>query len=105
MDVERVERFAATKLVDVTSKTFGIVVTDRADHKREWVSNLICRNHKVPVKVTREFHTLFDEQSSVDIRLMENLELRRRGERERQYADRPRGTVTAAADARILRSR
>jgi molecular chaperone DnaK (HSP70) len=62
------------KVVNVTSKTFGIVVL-RLQDRKEIVSNLICRNHPVPADVTREYPTLDDDQGTVEIRLMENAEL------------------------------
>ena len=75
MSTEKLKEFAGTILIDVASKTFGIVTTSRADHNHLFVSNLICRNTRVPAAVTKDFCTLYDDQKSVDIRLMENLDL------------------------------
>lgn len=59
---------------NVTSKTFGIVITDQKE--KETVSNLIFRNDKVPSDVTKEFGTVVSNQINVNIRLMEGLELK-----------------------------
>ena len=67
-------KIGQAKLIDVTSKTFGVVVTDPVS-RRESVENLICRNAPVPAQVTRNFGILDDNQASVDVRLMENLAL------------------------------
>ena len=69
-----VKQAADLTIRNVTSKTFGIVVVDQ--RKVEWVANLINRNDPVPKDITRDdFGTLEDNQDSVVIRLMENLEL------------------------------
>ncbi|HET7232067.1 MAG TPA: Hsp70 family protein [Longimicrobium sp.] len=58
------------KMVDVTSKSFGIVVM--TDDDREMVANLILRDHRVPTEVTQQFGTYADGQVQVDLRCMEN---------------------------------
>jgi molecular chaperone DnaK (HSP70) len=62
-----------TTITNVTSKTFGIVAL--YEMRQEKVANLILRNDKVPADVTRMFATVEANQSNVDIRLMEGLEL------------------------------
>ena len=57
-------------MVDVTSKSFGIVVM--TDDDREMVTNLIQRDERVPTEVSREFGTYADAQVQVDLRCMEN---------------------------------
>jgi molecular chaperone DnaK (HSP70) len=61
---------AKRKFTNVCSKGFGIVVTQR-DSKEEFVAFLIHKNTPLPAEVTQEFGTLFDNQSSVELRVME----------------------------------
>jgi molecular chaperone DnaK (HSP70) len=58
------------KMVDVTSKSFGIVVM--TDDDREMVNNLIQRDERVPTEVTRQFGTYAENQVQVSLRCMEN---------------------------------
>ena len=59
-----------TTIVNVSSKSFGIVVMNR-DH-REVVVNLIAKDAPVPAAVTQEFGTYDEGQIQVDLRCMEN---------------------------------
>lgn len=68
-----VDKVAGTRIINVTSKTFGIVALDA--NRMEMVFNLIKRNDPVPAQVTQTFGTVDDNQDSVDVRLMENLDL------------------------------
>lgn len=68
-----VSKAGKTTITNVTSKTFGIVILD--ENEKKMVSNLIFRNDNVPSDVTKEFGTIVQNQSNVDIRLMEGLEL------------------------------
>jgi molecular chaperone DnaK (HSP70) len=95
-----VEKASGTKITNVTSKTFGIVSlvqvslpstarsisttatsathsSSAAGERRvEMVVNLIKRNDPVPADVTQTFGTVEDDQRTVEVRLMENLDLR-----------------------------
>jgi len=64
------QKLVQKKTVDVTSKSFGIVVM--TDDDREMVTNLIQRDQRVPAEVTRQFGTYADDQVQVDLRCMEN---------------------------------
>jgi molecular chaperone DnaK (HSP70) len=71
-----VQKAARTKVSNVTSKTFGVVVRIRERGvDKDMVSNLIRRNDPVPAEKTRQYGTLEANQASVDIRLMEGLGL------------------------------
>lgn len=59
-----------TNIIDVTSKSFGVVTTDGTT-RREQLSNLIFRNDPVPTQVVKQFGTLDDDQDSVEIKIME----------------------------------
>jgi len=64
-----VKRAAETKIADVTSKTFGIVVT--INQQGEKVNNLIRKNDPVPADVCRTFGTREANQEFAQVRLME----------------------------------
>ncbi len=67
-----VEQMAATRVTNVTSKSFGIVVMDPASGE-ERVTNLITVNSQVPIEVSKEFGTHAENQTCADVRCMENL--------------------------------
>ena len=56
---------------NVTPKSFGVVAVD-ANSGRQYVDNLIVVDEKVPAEVTKEYGTLRDGQTSVDVLCMEN---------------------------------
>ncbi len=58
-------------IVDVASKSFGIVVKNPAD-KEKIVYNLIQKNTTVPTNYTRAFYTGVENQEKVMVRIMEN---------------------------------
>ncbi|HEY0014854.1 MAG TPA: Hsp70 family protein [Longimicrobium sp.] len=64
------QKLVDKKMVDVTSKSFGIVVIDEYD--QEVVANLIQRDHRVPTESTQKFGTHAEGQVQVDLRCMEN---------------------------------
>jgi molecular chaperone DnaK len=70
LPVSSVQDLARKKMVDVTSKSFGIVVMTGDD--RERVTNLIQRDARVPTEVTKQFGTYAEGQVQVDLRCMEN---------------------------------
>ena len=72
-----VSKAVKTTISNVTSKTFGILVQFGG---KDVVSNLIFRNDKVPADVTKEYGTVETNQSNVELRLMEGLELIERAE-------------------------
>lgn len=60
------------RISHVASRSFGVVfIADRAT-KREAVRNLIVVEDKLPREVSRSFQTLEDDQSGVEIRVMQN---------------------------------
>lgn len=62
-----------TKIRNVTSKSFGIVVVDPAvDAER--VNNLVMMNEAVPCVISKRFSTYEDNQQGVMLRCMENTE-------------------------------
>lgn len=65
-----VAELTATKIINVASKSFGIIAMKGPD--TEVVFNLICRNDPVPASSTQVFVTLQTGQIMVDVRLMEN---------------------------------
>lgn len=66
-----VQKMAKTKIVNVTSKSFGIVVID-PQRGQEVVSNLILVDSPVPIEKTQQFGTHEDNQQSAELRCMEN---------------------------------
>lgn len=61
---------ARRKITNVCSKGFGIVVTPGEDEE-EIVAFLIHKNTPLPVETTQEFGTRYDNQTSVELRVME----------------------------------
>ncbi len=67
------KKLTETKITNVTSKSFGIVVVINEDGDKG-VKNLIMIDDEVPTSVTRTFPTFLDGQEGVDLRCMENTE-------------------------------
>ncbi|MBS2970691.1 Hsp70 family protein [Metabacillus sp. KIGAM252] len=62
-----------TKIINVTSKSFGVVTTEIENGERvQKVTNLIKKNESLPIVNTQQFGTLEDHQDSVFIEIMEN---------------------------------
>ncbi len=66
----KVKQCRETKITNVTSKSFGIVVMTERD--TEAVSNLILRDDPVPCEKIRIYGTHLDNQSGAELRLMES---------------------------------
>lgn len=64
---------ARTRVENVTSKSFGIVVMD-PDVDDERVNNLVVVNDSVPRTANKQFVTFADNQDGVTLRCMENTE-------------------------------
>lgn len=60
-----------TKITNVTSRSFGVAALERG--QKEIVRNLIRVNESAPAQATQRFGTLQSNQSSAEIRIMENL--------------------------------
>ena len=68
---EKIEELANTEIVNVTSKSFGVViVTDKASMK-EMLATLIVKNSSLPTSKTDQFVTLEGNQANVELRVME----------------------------------
>ncbi len=61
---------ASIKIINVTSKSFGVVAHDANDN--EIVYNLILKNTDVPVSARKSFGTAVDNQDIASIQIMEN---------------------------------
>jgi molecular chaperone DnaK (HSP70) len=66
-----VKNLTRTEIINVSSKSFGLVVVDTA-RGIEVVNNLVVKDDPVPRRITREFGTLEDRQTQVDLQVMEN---------------------------------
>ena len=66
-----VQAMMGTSVTNVTSKSFGVVVVE-PEARRELVANLVQANEEVPAIITRQFGTVEDGQTGVDIRCMES---------------------------------
>jgi molecular chaperone DnaK (HSP70) len=64
------QKLVEKKMVDVTSKSFGIELVDQA--RRPVVVNLIQRDQRVPTEATGRYGTLDEGQVQVNLRCMEN---------------------------------
>lgn len=68
--VEEINKVIDAEIINVTSKSFGVVVSDNGDLQ---VQNMIMVNDHVPATAIQTFGTLMDNQESVDVRCMENV--------------------------------
>jgi molecular chaperone DnaK (HSP70) len=73
MALPGLKKILDTKITNVTSKSFGIVVVD-SDDGVEKVNNLIVVDDKVPAKITKTFATHSEGQDGVSLRCVENLD-------------------------------
>lgn len=62
---------AKTRIINVTSRSFGVIAYDQNDELR--VYNLILLNDPLPANVTQKFYTREDNQTSVEIKIVDNL--------------------------------
>lgn len=69
--VEEIEKQIQTKIINVTSKSFGIVVISKNDE--QLVRNMIMVDDQVPVSITQSFSTYEDDQDGILIQCMENV--------------------------------
>jgi molecular chaperone DnaK len=68
------KKLVDTKITNVTSKSFGVVIFDPAAD-REKVTNLVFVDDPLPIKdKDQEFSTLYDNQTEVDLRVMQNIQ-------------------------------
>ena len=65
------KRLIDTKIRNVASKSFGVVVLDQ-NTGQEVVANLIEREQRVPKKITSTFGTSAEGQIEVDIRVIQS---------------------------------
>lgn len=70
MDAPMLRGQVARKIVNVSSKSFGIVALDEA--KKEFVANLIQVDEPVPRQITKSFFTYEEGQVEVDLECMES---------------------------------
>ena len=66
-----VKKFSETSVFNVSSKSFGIVVVDPIQDQ-EVVANIITKNTRVPVSVTKQLNTHAEGQTVMALRCMEN---------------------------------
>lgn len=72
MDIPGLKKLSETRITNVTSKSFGIVVVNDAGEEK--VTNLIVVDDAVPKNITREFYTFENNQEGVDLRCIESTE-------------------------------
>ncbi|WP_250281142.1 MULTISPECIES: Hsp70 family protein [unclassified Frankia] len=68
LDITAVVDLVKTKIVNVTSRGFGILAEDRGKTVAAFLAH---RNDPLPIEVTRTFYTVSDNQAEVDIRVFE----------------------------------
>lgn len=72
MALPGLKKLTETRITNVTSKSFGIVVVNDVGEER--VNNLIVIDDAVPTKISREFSTFEENQEGVNVRCIENTE-------------------------------
>ncbi|MEU5883573.1 Hsp70 family protein [Spirillospora sp. NPDC047279] len=70
LSAEQQRQIAGRQIKTVASHAFGIVVVDR-ETSAENVAHLVHANDELPAAETEDFFTVFDDQTSADIRVME----------------------------------
>ncbi|GAB3686853.1 Hsp70 family protein [Actinocorallia lasiicapitis] len=70
LSAEQQKQIAARKIKTVASRAFGIVVLNR-DTRAEEVVHLVLANDELPASKSEDFFTVHDEQTSADVRVME----------------------------------
>ncbi|QXJ20425.1 Hsp70 family protein [Actinomadura graeca] len=70
LSAEQQKQIAGRQIKTVASHAFGIVVVDR-DSGAEHVAHLVHANDALPAAKTEDFFTVYDDQTSADIRVME----------------------------------
>ena len=71
----KVKEITETKIINVTSKSFGIISVvdvDEDGQAVERVVNLIKKNDSLPIEISQVFGTLEENQSNVLFKIMEN---------------------------------
>lgn len=66
------KKLANKRIVNVTSKSYGIVLVQEKQNRREIVMNFIVVDDRVPREISREVATLDDGQTEVELRIMQN---------------------------------
>ncbi|GAA3922957.1 Hsp70 family protein [Actinomadura viridis] len=70
LSADQQRQIAARQIKTVASHAFGIVVVDR-ESGAEHVAHLVHANDELPAARTEDFFTVYDDQTSADIRVME----------------------------------
>jgi molecular chaperone DnaK (HSP70) len=70
LSAEQQKQIAGRQIRTVASHAFGIVVVDR-ETGAENVAHLVHANDELPAAKTEDFFTVYDDQTSADIRVME----------------------------------
>lgn len=70
--LESVKKAVETVITNVSSKSFGVVAIDGKTGQKV-VSNLVNLNDKVPLEKERRFGTEIENQSAINVQIMENL--------------------------------
>ncbi len=70
MTLGSVQHTLKQEIINVTSKSFGVVAFNAEDE--QVVFNIILKNERVPAEFTQEFSTRDEDQYDVEIRIMEN---------------------------------
>lgn len=71
--VSSVEAAVGKEIINVTSRSYGVVILDDSHGESEVMSTLIKRNDTVPAKVTKTYGLAADDQESILFRLVESL--------------------------------
>jgi len=71
MHIGSVKKLSGLTVTNVASHSFGIVSTEKATYK-EKIFNLVLVNDPLPANKMQTFHTLEDNQETVELRVMEN---------------------------------
>jgi molecular chaperone DnaK len=72
LQLPAVKKSLDTKIINVTSRSFGIIAWNRQKEK-ELVSNMIIRNDVLPASITQRFGTIDDNQENVELVVVDNL--------------------------------
>lgn len=71
--ITAIQGVSEKQIINVTSRSYGVVILDDANGRSELMSTLIRRNDTVPAKVTNTYGLADDDQEGILFRLVESL--------------------------------
>jgi molecular chaperone DnaK len=71
LSVEARQAMSKRAIRTVASRSFGVVVVDEEDERRDIVDHVVHANDPLPAEKTGEYYTIKDNQTAIRVRIME----------------------------------